>query len=91
MNHRTLKSFAAVALLTGCHATAAIAAGAPRGSSMITLDCAKYLAPIDLHFTKPTQPIEGIPLGNGKMGSLVWIDGSGSKLHSIGITRKAKL
>ena len=48
---------------------------------MITMDYARYLAPIDLHFTKPTKPIEGIPLGNGRMGSLVWIDGSGSKLQ----------
>ena len=36
---------------------------------------------IDLHFTKPTKPIEGIPLGNGRMGTLVWIDGAGSKLE----------
>jgi len=81
MKHKTIKSIAALALLTGCNAHAATAAGTPAGSSMITMDYAKYLAPIDLHFTKPTQPIEGIPLGNGKMGSLVWIDGSGSKLQ----------
>ena len=81
MRHTTISSFAAVALLAGCNANAATAAGTPAGSSMITMDYAKYLAPIDLHFTKPTQPIEGIPLGNGKMGSLVWIDGSGSKLQ----------
>ena len=48
---------------------------------MITMDYARYLAPIDLHFTKPTKPIEGIPLGNGRMGTLVWVDGSGSKLE----------
>jgi hypothetical protein len=48
---------------------------------MIILDYAKYLAPIDLHFTKPTKPIEGIPVGNGNMGTLVWVDGSGSKLQ----------
>ncbi len=81
MKHKTISSFAAVALLTGCNAHAATAAGAPTGSSMITLDYARYLAPIDLHFTKPTHPIEGIPLGNGKMGTLVWIDGAGSKLQ----------
>lgn len=52
----------------------------PIGSSMITLDFARYLAPIDLHFAKPTEPIKGIPLGNGKMGTLVWIDGAGSKM-----------
>jgi len=50
-------------------------------SSMITMDYASYLAPIDLHFTKPTKPIEGIPLGNGKIGSLVWIDQTGSSIH----------
>ena len=81
MGHTTLRSIAAVALLTGCDANAASAAGTPAGSSMITMDYAKYLAPIDLHFTKPTQPIEGIPLGNGKMRTLVWIDGSDSKLQ----------
>ena len=53
----------------------------PIVSSMITMDYASYLAPTDLHFTKPTEPIEGIPLGNGKMGSLVWIDQSGSSLQ----------
>lgn len=51
------------------------------GSSMISMDYARYLAPTDLHFTKPTLPIEGIPLGNGKMGSLVWVDQSGSSLQ----------
>ncbi|MCX5653187.1 MAG: hypothetical protein NTY65_00830 [Planctomycetota bacterium] len=61
--------------------TQAQAAGSPVGSSMIAMDYARYLAPIDLHFTKPTKPIEGIPLGNGKMGTLVWIDGSASKLE----------
>lgn len=51
-----------------------------KGSSMITMDFAHYLAPIDLHFTKPTEPIHGIPLGNGKMGTLVWIGGAGSRM-----------
>lgn len=55
--------------------------GTPIGSSMVTIDYAGYLAPIDLHYTKPTEPIEGIPLGNGKMGSLVWVDKSGSSLQ----------
>ena len=74
-------STAAVALLIGLQGMQA-PAGEPRpASSMITMDYAKYLAPIDLHFTKPTKPIEGIPLGNGRMGTLVWIDGSGSKLQ----------
>ena len=72
---------ATVALLISLHGMQA-PAGEPRpASSMITMDYAKYLAPIDLHFTKPTKPIEGIPLGNGRMGTLVWIDGSGSKLQ----------
>ena len=48
---------------------------------MIAMDYARYLAPIDLHFTQPAEPIKGIPLGNGKMGTLVWIDGPGSKLQ----------
>ena len=48
---------------------------------MITMDFARYLAPIDLHFTKPTEPIKGIPLGNGNMATLVWIDESGSKMQ----------
>ncbi len=51
------------------------------GSTMLNLDYAQYLAPIDLHFTQPTQAIKGIPLGNGKMGTLVWIDGTGSMLQ----------
>ena len=59
MNHKTIKSFAAIALLAGCDATAATAAGVPAGSTMVTMDYAKYLAPIDLRFTKPTKPIEG--------------------------------
>lgn len=53
----------------------------PDGSSMISMDYAAYLAPVDLHFTKPTLPIEGIPLGNGKMASLVWINKSGSAIQ----------
>ena len=80
MKHKTIGFCAAIALLTGCQGTAATA-GASADLSMITMDYAKYLVPIDLHFTKPTKPIEGIPLGNGKMGTLVWIDGSGSKLE----------
>ena len=71
----------AVLFCLGHPGTTAKSAESHTGSSMITMDYAKYLAPIDLHFTKPTKPIEGIPLGNGKMGTLVWIDGSGSKLQ----------
>ena len=71
----------AVLFWVGFPGTPAQAAGTPAGLSMITMDYARYLAPIALHFTKPTKPIEGIPLGNGKMGTLVWIDGSGSKLE----------
>ncbi|MCX6229103.1 MAG: DUF5703 domain-containing protein [Bacteroidia bacterium] len=52
-----------------------------QGSSMITMDYAAYLAPVDLNYTKPSLPIEGMPVGNGKMGSLVWIDQSGSSIH----------
>lgn len=51
------------------------------GSTMIKMDYDRYLAPVDLHFTKPTNPIEGIPLGNGKMGSLVWVDKTGSSIQ----------
>jgi len=69
------------ALLTGFLGTPAEAAESRTGSSMITMDYARYLAPIDLHFNKPTKPIESIPLGNGRMGSLVWVDGAGSGLH----------
>ena len=79
--HQIYRFFTAVALLAGWNANATTAGTTPAASSMITMDYAKYLAPIDLHFTKPTKPIEGIPLGNGKMGTLVWIDGSGSKLQ----------
>ena len=80
MSNWAISCYTASALLIGSLG-AASAAGTPAGSSMITMDYARYLAPIDLHFTKPTQPIEGIPLGNGRMGTLVWIDGSGSKLQ----------
>ena len=65
----------------GLHALTTAAGGAPAGSTMLNLDYAQYLAPIDLHFTQPTQPVKGIPLGNGKMGTLVWIDGTGSMLQ----------
>ena len=37
MRHKTIRFLAAVALLTGCNATAATATGAPAGSNMITL------------------------------------------------------
>src|SRR5208337_2416207 len=72
---------AAVLCWIGLCTTRAEAASLAASSSMITMDYARYLAPIDLHFTKPTKPIEGVPLGNGKMGTLVWVDGSGSKLE----------
>jgi hypothetical protein len=72
---------AAITLLINVNTLRAQSGQPPAGSSMISMDYAKYLAPIDLHFTKPTKPIEGIPLGNGRMGTLVWIDGSGSKLQ----------
>ncbi|MEI7899819.1 MAG: hypothetical protein WCK89_06170 [bacterium] len=81
MGHKAISLYTAIALLAGCNANAAAAAGTPEGSTMITMDYAKYLAPIDLHFTKPTKPIDGIPLGNGRMGTLVWIDEAGSGLH----------
>ena len=45
MKHKTINFLAAVALLTACDANAATAAGTPAGSSMITMDYAKYLAP----------------------------------------------
>ena len=71
----------AASFCIGLQGIPAAAAGTPVGSSMITMDYATYLAPIDLHFIKPTKPIEGVPLGNGKMGSLVWIDEAGSGLQ----------
>jgi len=77
------RMIAALALLfcIGSSGAPAEAAESQTRSSMIIMDYARYLAPIDLHFTKPTEPIKGIPLGNGKMGTLVWIDGSGSKME----------
>lgn len=80
MSNKALRCVAAMLFLLGDGGRASVA-GDLQGSSMIILDYARYLAPIDLHFTKPTRPIEGIPLGNGRMGTLAWIDGSGSRLE----------
>jgi len=81
MRSEAIGQYAAIALLLECQGTPGEAAESQAGSSMTTTDFARYLVPIDLHFTKPTKPMEGVPLGNGKMGTLVWIDGSGSKLQ----------
>ncbi|MCX6879642.1 MAG: hypothetical protein NTW21_38425 [Verrucomicrobia bacterium] len=64
MRPETIRSFAAIALLTGCNANAAAAAGTPAGSTMITMDYAKYLAPINLHFTKPADFRVTFPVAN---------------------------
>ena len=76
-----LNVIGAIVFCLGVPGTCSAAADFPAGSTMIALDYARYLAPIDLHFTKPTKPVEGIPLGNGKMGTLVWVDGAGSRLE----------
>lgn len=80
MMRRGIVLGATLSVLTVLQGSSTVAVQSPVGSSMITMDYAAYLAPIDLHLTTPTKPIEGIPLGNGRMGTLVWVDGPGSRL-----------
>lgn len=80
MMRRGIVLGATLSVLTVLQGSSAVAVQSPVGSSMITMNYAAYLAPIDLHLTTPTKPIEGIPLGNGRMGTLVWVDGPGSRL-----------
>ena len=43
------------------------------GSSMISVDLQKLISRGDLSYTKPaSRSEEGIPVGNGRMGTLVW-------------------
>jgi len=60
--HSLIIATTALSFCIAFSGTAAEAAGSSMGSSMITMDYARYLAPIDLHFAKPTEPIKGIPL-----------------------------
>jgi len=61
-------------------ALAAVAAGA--ADSLIQVDRPRLVARADLVYDSPaSRPEEGMPLGNGRMGSLVWTTPSALKLQ----------
>jgi hypothetical protein len=64
-------------------ATAQASAPAPAaGPAMFDIDYRKLLAPADLTYEKPVpRGEEGIPVGNGRMGSLVWTTGSSIRMQ----------
>jgi hypothetical protein len=56
-------------------------ASAP-GPAVFDIDYAKLLAPADLVYEKPVpRSEEGIPVGNGRMGSLVWTTPSAVRMQ----------
>lgn len=61
-------------------ASSAYEPGSP--SSLISVDMRKLVSAADLHYAQPaTRSEEGIPIGNGRMGSLVWTEPCALKLQ----------
>lgn len=51
-------------------------------STLLTPDLPRLLAPSDLHYDQPVERSEeGMPIGNGRMGSLVWTTPSALRLQ----------
>lgn len=70
--------------ICGLLAAALIAPGvrAAQISRLITFDRAREIARADLDYVTPAaRPEEGMPVGNGRMGSLVWTTPSSLKLQ----------
>jgi hypothetical protein len=68
--------FATVALNAGIAGVAAFAAvGESSAVSLMEVDYPRLVARADLDYDAPaTRPEEGMPVGNGRMGSLVWTE-----------------
>ncbi len=64
-------------------AAARIPAPAPAAlSSLLSVDYARLAARADLHYTKPvSRSEEGLPIGNGRMGTLLWTSATALKLQ----------
>jgi hypothetical protein len=61
-----VRTLAVISLIAGVASSAS-------GQSLVTIDRQRQLARADLDYTTPvTRTEEGMPLGNGRMGSLVW-------------------
>jgi len=66
----------------GDTAAAAADTGSPAGSSILQLDYARLVSRGDLIYQKPaSRSEEGMPLGNGRMGSLAWTSPSALKFQ----------
>jgi hypothetical protein len=73
-----------VVFLLGLAGSMSSAAGGMAGQPVgpMEVDYAKLTARADLHYDKPvTRSEEGMPLGNGRMGSLVWTVPTALKLQ----------
>src|SRR5690242_18433849 len=62
--------------------TAAAAQSVPKDASILAVDIEKLVSRGDLLYSKPTsRSEEGIPVGNGRMGTLVWTTPSGIRMQ----------
>ncbi|HEY2019497.1 MAG TPA: hypothetical protein VGH38_38585 [Bryobacteraceae bacterium] len=80
------RGFLAAGLAAGAAAAEAPAAqsgdAAAGRSGLFDIDYAKLLAPADLVYDKPApRSEEGIPVGNGRMGTLVWTTPSAIRMQ----------
>ena len=72
---------------------AAPEAAAPGPSTLLAPDFRKLVSRADLHYTKPVgRSKEGQPVGNGRMGSLVWTTPYALKfqLNRVDVSHRAR-
>jgi hypothetical protein len=80
----TRRAFLASSLVAPVAAPALAAANEPlrEQSTVLTVDYPKLVAKADLTYDKPvSRSEEGLPVGNGRMGTLVWTTGSALKFQ----------
>ena len=82
----TLKTGAALQAEAFLSSVAPAQAGAPKNpgsvSSLVSVDLRRLVSNANLRYTEPvTRSEEGIPIGNGRMGSLVWTEPTAIKLQ----------
>lgn len=57
-------------------------AGSGNSSSVLSVDLRRLVSGADLHYTEPARRSEeGVPIGNGRMGSLLWTEPTTIKLQ----------
>jgi hypothetical protein len=82
MNKKTIITFNLFFVLLTFIFNAAAQEGAPGASSILKVDFRKLVSRADLSYDQPaSRSEEGLPIGNGRMGSLVWTSPSALKFQ----------